>query len=186
MKRRLFTAGSVLSLVLCVGTLALWGRSYFVVDDVFGWTWWHGGGVLSIRGRLLCSQMTAPSPGGIATVTGVHWSTNSLKPSASLPQPGGSLYWPGGRIGFGTIRSPRLIDRQVWVPHVVIAALLAIPPVGWLIRRRRSRFGEGRCRTCGYDLRASADRCPECGTPIPGGSGGRSAACSPSRRLNPQ
>ena len=46
----------------------------------------------------------------------------------------------------------------VLLPVALVAALLATP---WL-RRRRARLA-GRCETCGYDLRATPARCPECG-----------------------
>jgi hypothetical protein len=50
--------------------------------------------------------------------------------------------------------------------------LTAIPPCAWLlittasILRKRRAVKQGMCPKCGYDLRASPERCPECGTPV--------------------
>ncbi|MDB5329176.1 MAG: hypothetical protein JWP03_327 [Phycisphaerales bacterium] len=56
------------------------------------------------------------------------------------------------------------------VPHWFPAALATILPAVWLVggRRRRRRAAAGLCHSCGYDLRATPERCPECGAvPIP-------------------
>jgi hypothetical protein len=55
------------------------------------------------------------------------------------------------------------------VPYWFLTLVTAIPfyrvSSGYLRRRRaRSRRAHGLCTSCGYDLRASLDRCPECGT----------------------
>lgn len=55
---------------------------------------------------------------------------------------------------------------------IVLSAVAAVPPTLWIQRRLRERralnwIGAGKCHTCGYDVRASASRCPECGAPIP-------------------
>jgi hypothetical protein len=57
----------------------------------------------------------------------------------------------------------------VMAPVGYVGALLLVLPSAWSFAtiRRRKLNAMGFCLTCGYDLRATIDRCPECGTPIP-------------------
>jgi hypothetical protein len=53
--------------------------------------------------------------------------------------------------------------RSVALPHWAVAALTAASALLFRARRRHLGRCSGLCPTCGYDLRASPERCPECG-----------------------
>lgn len=62
----------------------------------------------------------------------------------------------------GTLRSTYRFLRIPWWP--IIAAFGAYPTLHALRWARGRRYvSEGGCRECGYDLRHSPHRCPECG-----------------------
>jgi hypothetical protein len=63
---------------------------------------------------------------------------------------------PAGPPGMGT--------REVFVPYWFLALLTAGGPAArWHHARRARSRSLGLCSACGYDLRATPDRCPECG-----------------------
>jgi hypothetical protein len=55
----------------------------------------------------------------------------------------------------------REIEMPYWPAIVLCAVLPTVVANRALTVRRRRRRGE--CATCGYDLRATPHRCPECG-----------------------
>jgi hypothetical protein len=77
--------------------------------------------------------------------------------------------------GFGRKDDPPTTNRgRTDVQHYAVApawpaaVALAILPVLWVLQtmRRSRRAQMGRCLTCGYDLRATRERCPECGAVV--------------------
>jgi hypothetical protein len=89
--------------------------------------------------------------------------------AANAPDEPGSFRWLR-RLGFSdyVFQVPGYRMRTVGVPFWLFVLLpsLALAPAlrrGWVRQRRKRR---GHCLNCGYDLRASAQRCPECGTAL--------------------
>jgi hypothetical protein len=193
--RHLFTLCSAIALVLCVAVCVLWVRSYHYMD-AFGGSW------LDDDRRTQVKQAVVSSTGSIAlrrldttfVAAARRWTDEESPPqplefNSVAHNPGPNSRWNFGstgtllnRIGFGRYEGRTgfddivIVTRVTRVPHWALAALFAVPPAAWsrsvarLLRaRRRTR---GHCPTCGYDLRASPERCPECGTMAVAPTGG--------------
>jgi hypothetical protein len=77
----------------------------------------------------------------------------------------GRQSWSGGS-GWMASGDRRWFACPHWFPVVLAGSILASRFTGLVCRtRRRRRAGRGLCANCGYDLRATPGRCPECGTP---------------------
>jgi hypothetical protein len=160
MKPFLLNSAALLSVLLCVATIAMWVRSQGQWDMLA----YEGGDVqatlTSLDGRVQFFRRSGfpraeprwdvhsrPNPSG--------WRIDSM--------PGRRWYqW----LGFDFRASPSGVvprDLIIMLPYWFVALLTAMGPVGWMIRRVRRGPVSGRCARCGYDLRATPDRCPECG-----------------------
>ena len=107
---------------------------------------------LTVLSLLLCMAVLA-----------ARW-VNSAAPSMHVTE-----VTPSGRRQYFLTPQTHFGAGPVQVPYWLgIAATLAFPAgrLGLLVasrRRGRQRQRTGRCATCGYDLRATPEKCPECG-----------------------
>ena len=173
--RRLFTFCSAVSLLLCVAVCVLWARSHWVSDQ-FRWVergndeafTTYDRSVLLGRGLLIYGEWVFPSGDPLYAV---RWE-RKLKATGMAPYvrsgPYSSFWDRRGTLGF---MAERRHHGALWaaVPFWFLALCFAVPalPAVLTITRRvgcARRHRTGACRMCGYDLRATPGRCPECGT----------------------
>lgn len=178
MRRRLFTFCSTLSLLGCILICATWARSHWVQDEIkWGWTggmvWvWTPKGHLEVglyRGD--CSREPAdffgfkrePSPVSDPIDSFIYLEIDP--PDKLVERKWGGFAW----YSVQRRRTPGEVQAEGVAPFWSIAAATALLPLIWLLRRLRSRGQRARqkslglCPSCGYDLRATPQRCPECG-----------------------
>ena len=189
MLRRLFTLASAASLVLCAATAVTWlahrrgpERELARSDrfPVAAALWVGPGGIklavreyLASRGTVWAAGWRA-GPGGEGHDAAPNGWGFGFARVRLLRGP-----WQPPRTGEspGAVAEER-VYRAAFGPILVATAAVpaaAVVVVGPLRRRRLGRRAErlGLCPACGYDLRATPDRCPECGA-VPAG-GGRTA-----------
>ena len=137
----------------------------------------HSYEVFSTRGSLRFQFDSRQLPSG-QTWTAPHhaWSWYSTAPPVDRPCGTDFLSRMGIAVGsFATPLGPQQLMRGQWlaIPHWLVCALTTLLPAWWSFRRLRQRHRiarrrkNGLCLNCGYDLRASKERCPECGKPVP-------------------
>jgi hypothetical protein len=181
--RILLHALTALSLLLGVATAALWARSYWRTDSIVigmpGEAEWPGDhGPISLtfhvdssRGAIVLTRweeetrarLDEPDP-----VPPTFRMSAYHSPAPWRVEPGWQTHRWDGHAGFfsgseyysGSAASSQLryFALPYWCP-VLILTLFASP----MLARFRRRNRPGLCHHCGYDLRATPDRCPECG-----------------------
>jgi hypothetical protein len=178
MRRRLFTALLILSLVLCAATAGMWVRSYFAADSVTRPTALGVMHLTATRGVLVFGVLSDPSPAAEATYRRLPPYTAAV--SAPPNDPGvrvsfsrlgfGLIVTRGGsavtRVGSSVVQSSYFSRWAASVRFPVILLMACAAAAFSLVARRRLTRRSGDCLKCGYNLTGNTSGvCPECGTP---------------------
>ena len=153
----------------------LWVRSYWVSDIIF-----YGGGAGEYVVQAGEGVIALGSSGVAHARRTVHWERWPWPFGPVVGEGAGGSFWSAIGFGYevdgvptGPLRfrewpgkAPAAMrSHLLWVPMWFVVGVLACLPAWWLyLARRRLRRAFGHlCPCCGYDLRATPGRCPECG-----------------------
>lgn len=190
--RWVFTILGALSLLLFATTATMWVRSYWTYENLTGDLTGHdrmGTGEYSIGSHygmisVLFQHLAEPfpfkhsrgityehsAPRGDATQSGRFAGFNGIRGADSMiwVDSSGRRLSEGGDRHEKVSRLGTTLDGYIvefWFPYWSLTTLFtALPAITAFHRlRRRHRTRAGHCPACGYDLRATRGRCPECG-----------------------
>jgi hypothetical protein len=185
LRRALLNIVTVASAASCMAVAAAWARSYLAYDFVTATRDHPGTGqwlrqiydARTGRGGVAAEYYWSwtADPAGIAGFRQAHAVEPAVmvvhEPPRDVPFGSGGYPQPGvaRRLGFEFDAGwlPPFGAGRVWQARAVVPFWLPTAALGllpaWRLARRGRRRLPGACQSCGYDLRASPGRCPECG-----------------------
>jgi len=170
MLRWTFHILTLMSLVLMIASCVAWVRSGWNSENVVRQ---GGNGLIAAgytNGRCMLFELVFHE--GDIPISWHWWSTDEGIDAADSFLNDATASIRLGAFEYHTIRPadnhPTIKKFTiVFVPIWFMTLLFTILPMWWLLAyRKRSkgyRLKRGLCLTCGYDMRASPDTCPECG-----------------------
>ncbi len=169
MRQWLFTILASISLAACLTTCGLWVRSYTATETwrrgtPQTWEAWTIG-----HGRLLYIRARPAAASKLNRVEDWHRQTEAPNGDVSRDQWLVTVFHEVGGFAWGTGIGGVYQGWAAVIPLWCLAGLTSVLPATWVRgalnrRKQRQHIRLVRCIGCGYDLRATPSRCPECGT----------------------
>ncbi len=182
MKRWIIRILSGLCLFIGAALVVLWIGSYWRAGSMFYTPAHTSWSIVLSRGEVQLQRWVANGkiyPGGLHAVT-TQPARELLDQFAPSAYPTSYFRFMGFGISRGTISAsssgaggapiPIAEISQLLVPLWFILLLcLAVPLITYQRHRKAGKIPAGAqpCPNCGYDLRATPERCPECGSSVP-------------------
>jgi len=187
LRRIAWNGMAIVSAMLCLALAGLWIRSYSV-RDMYRWFARRDDSV----GTTICFNIVravdgevgfvhfeqtygpGPLPAEYSSPDEMWRDVQRHRGWTTAPPRESIAYWEPSSLGFQYHDDPSSIsgaavtvrDRLRVIPYWFMVTATGLIPAWWLcrairvrVRRRRNRWA---CTSCGYDCRATPERCPEC------------------------
>ena len=183
-RQSLFTVFATVSLLGCIAIASFWVRGQFILDT-YQWAAiehgkkWSLLRIDSVDGEICLLREYADFDTIAHAQEYAKFNQTPLGFHHDAHNPhGDDKAWPTNtwlnRMGFyGSIETFKHMSagvhfQRLFIPCWFATIITAAPVAIWIDRfiKQRKRHERGFCNNCGYDLRATPDRCPECGKTV--------------------